>query len=581
MKMNRSLLLGSAASLVAVVGAQAADLPVKAKPVEYVRICTLYGEGYYYIPGSDTCLKFGGYVRADYAWNAAGGRNIAYSGTQGAQDRTVSRYSTRHRINLQVDTRTQTNYGTLRTFGSIHLQNEDGVFSNNAARAFIQWAGFTIGHAQSFTDTFNLGDSFHPAAQPNNSTTGDNGVNQIAYTWELGNGATVTVGADEVRRKPIINLSNGAAIGVGREALNSYTGQSWPDAHLDFKLNQAWGFWATSFIIHDVSATYYSCTGQAIINSAVVADCGHPNDKIGWAINTGAEFKMDFITPGDRFGFTARYAQGAAGFGAGNNLASPALFGGGNNVAVGFMSDAVFTGGTAFSGSLAGAACNNALPQPNPLPVIGTVGTTCNASQLQLTTSWTIGAGYEHMWTPTLKTSISGAYTSVEYNNAAKSMFSQNVCGLEVMASAGVMTGGGQGQFNAGITIPQGGAVTTTLTQLLVQGGARNSVNGVVAPLSISNNCDPDWGYFQGGVRTQWIPSPGLSFSAEVAYVAVFTAFKGTQANLQNVAFGASSGNANVIQPVSGARPNGVYNLKDLGIVSFVFRAQRAFNAGD
>ena len=51
MKMVKSLLLGSAAGLVAVAGTQAADLPVKAKPVEYVKICTLYGAGFYYIPG--------------------------------------------------------------------------------------------------------------------------------------------------------------------------------------------------------------------------------------------------------------------------------------------------------------------------------------------------------------------------------------------------------------------------------------------------------------------------------------------------------------------------------------------------
>ena len=59
MKMVKSLLLGSAAGLVAVSGTQAADLPVKAKPVQYVKICTLYGEGFYYIPGSDICLKIG------------------------------------------------------------------------------------------------------------------------------------------------------------------------------------------------------------------------------------------------------------------------------------------------------------------------------------------------------------------------------------------------------------------------------------------------------------------------------------------------------------------------------------------
>src|SRR5215471_14433343 len=115
MKMVKGLLLGSAAGLAAVTGTQAADLPVKARPVEYVKICSLYGEGFYYIPGSDTCIRFGGYIRADYGWNVRGARVPAYSGTQGAQDRTVSQYSTRHRASLQVDTRTQTDYGVLRT----------------------------------------------------------------------------------------------------------------------------------------------------------------------------------------------------------------------------------------------------------------------------------------------------------------------------------------------------------------------------------------------------------------------------------------------------------------------------------
>ena len=71
MKMVKSLLLGSAAGLVAVSGAQAADLPVKAKPVEYVKVCSLYGAGFYYIPGTDICMKIGGYVR--YQLNAGHG----------------------------------------------------------------------------------------------------------------------------------------------------------------------------------------------------------------------------------------------------------------------------------------------------------------------------------------------------------------------------------------------------------------------------------------------------------------------------------------------------------------------------
>ena len=71
MKMVKSLILGSAAGLIAMSGAQAADLPVKAKAVEYVRICSLYGAGFFYIPGTDTCIKLGGYLRVDTTFNGS------------------------------------------------------------------------------------------------------------------------------------------------------------------------------------------------------------------------------------------------------------------------------------------------------------------------------------------------------------------------------------------------------------------------------------------------------------------------------------------------------------------------------
>ncbi|MFD2031185.1 porin [Ancylobacter dichloromethanicus] len=61
----KNVLLGSVAGLAMVGTAAAADLPVKAKAAEYVKICSTYGAGFYYIPGTDTCLKVGGYVTAD------------------------------------------------------------------------------------------------------------------------------------------------------------------------------------------------------------------------------------------------------------------------------------------------------------------------------------------------------------------------------------------------------------------------------------------------------------------------------------------------------------------------------------
>ena len=78
MNLTKSLILGSAAGLIAMSGAQAADLPVKAKAVEYVKICSLYGAGFYYIPGTDTCIKLGGYLRVDMGVNT----NSVFTGTR-------------------------------------------------------------------------------------------------------------------------------------------------------------------------------------------------------------------------------------------------------------------------------------------------------------------------------------------------------------------------------------------------------------------------------------------------------------------------------------------------------------------
>src|ERR1700750_1008788 len=107
MKMVKSLVLGSAAGLVAMTGAQAADLPVKAKAVEYVRVCSLYGAGFFYIPGTDTCIKLGGYMRIDTTFNGASPYNgPAWSGAAGQDARARNLYISRVRQDINIDTRT-------------------------------------------------------------------------------------------------------------------------------------------------------------------------------------------------------------------------------------------------------------------------------------------------------------------------------------------------------------------------------------------------------------------------------------------------------------------------------------------
>src|SRR5712692_9122679 len=115
MKMVKSLILGSAAGLIAMSGAQAADLPLKAKAVEYVRICSLYGAGFFYIPGTDTCIKLGGYLRIDTTFNGGVYGGLYFNGDGGEQNRYRDNFTGRSRMALTVDTRTATEYGVVRT----------------------------------------------------------------------------------------------------------------------------------------------------------------------------------------------------------------------------------------------------------------------------------------------------------------------------------------------------------------------------------------------------------------------------------------------------------------------------------
>jgi hypothetical protein len=175
MKAARNLVLGTAAGLMTLGGAQAADLPVKAKAIEYVRICSAYGAGFFYIPGTDTCIKFGGYLRVDTTFNGGTHGQPAWNGDLGQDNRYASYFVSRSRIALTVDTRTATEYGVVRTFGQGDFQFTSlggGTFNPNSINTsipvagaqlldtagggyvaveylFIQFAGFTFGKSAS------------------------------------------------------------------------------------------------------------------------------------------------------------------------------------------------------------------------------------------------------------------------------------------------------------------------------------------------------------------------------------------------------------------------------------------------
>src|SRR5262245_5037990 len=346
MKMVKSLLLGSAAGLVAISGTQAADLPVKAKPVEYVKICSLYGEGFYYIPGTDICLKVGGYVRADYGWNVSSGSYApTYTGARAAADRQTIPYVTRARAEAGFDSRTQTAYGTLRTYMTLRIENADGVSAASNPRAFIQWAGFTFGRTKSLADVPGTpgDDTFKSLHQTQNiSDTGAAGTNLIAYTWELGNGMSLNIGAEDRRTKAIANLSNNV-VTVGTNPTTAFGPFEHPNPFINFSVNQAWGRLGVSAYFNKVNATYYNNalaspatldSGSTQGTNAVAAvpgtgcpttgplaqpgtsACDYPDDKWGWAVLAGIDIKAPWAGPGDHFGGFFQYGQGATAYAA-------------------------------------------------------------------------------------------------------------------------------------------------------------------------------------------------------------------------------------------------------------------------
>src|SRR5215212_1179666 len=201
MKMVKSLLLGSAAGLVAFAGAQAADLPVKAKPVEYVKICSIYGAGFFYIPGTDTCIKIGGWVRAEYQFQTGGSDSPFNSGAGGRNNRIDSgEYGMRARWVTSLDVRTQTEYGTLRAYTRAGFQTTTGETTQGriyTERGFIQFAGFTFGKSQSYFDFFGGAFCYGCGYMSNSSQTGAAGTLLSDYTATFGNGFTTTLSIED------------------------------------------------------------------------------------------------------------------------------------------------------------------------------------------------------------------------------------------------------------------------------------------------------------------------------------------------------------------------------------------------
>ncbi|MGN6776679.1 porin [Rhizobium sp.] len=269
----KSLLLGSAAALAAVSGAHAADAIVAAEPepLEYVRICDAYGAGYFFIPGTETCLKIGGKVRTEGKWYDAYNPDTHYG----------TLWHTR--AELQLQTATDTEYGPLKTNTELRWDwNDGGATATNLLHASISLGGFTIGKEDSQFNVFTgyAGDVINDDV----IADGPYELNQITYNYDAGNGFTAVISVEDS------NSGTGATGANGEDSHNHYA----PDvvAGAGYKAG-AWSF--------KVVGGYDSIVEEGAIKARVDADFGVFDAFLMGGWNTDGD-KLNKYAPGDSIG---------------------------------------------------------------------------------------------------------------------------------------------------------------------------------------------------------------------------------------------------------------------------------------
>ncbi len=406
MKLIKSLLLGSAAGLAAVAGAQAADLPVaKAAAVEYVRVCSAYGAGFFYIPGTETCLRIGGRVRADYLYGEPLFRSEDAIGF-------------RARGRIQADARTQTAYGTLRALVRFEITRSSGTpFGNtgvvgasgaNVAQAFVQFGGLTAGRVTSFFSNGDLPTGHMGTLRFDDAPD----VDLLAYTFSFGNGFSATISIEDGldRRRGIFNE---LGFGLTPGGTVAYGGQRVPDVVGNVKYTAAWGTAQLSGAIHQIRSVVLG-NGQGTGNVPGAFAPGLvgtiPDNEYGFAIAGYVGVNLPMLGAGDALWLAATYADGA-----------PAYLDGGNAGTI-ITPFAAFQG---FTSTLADATVD---------PITG---------DLDKTRAWSIAGGLRHYWTPQIRSNLFASYLDAEGRGATNAndfdelrsganVFWQPVSGLDI-----------------------------------------------------------------------------------------------------------------------------------------------------
>jgi hypothetical protein len=428
---------------------------------------------------------------------------------------------------LQIDTRTATEYGVVRTFGQGNFQFNNFGTANNAVVSavptipgglngsflngvgggyvaveylFIQFAGFTFGKSASAYSTPWQGFPGNISSFLMGGQNTDTGVNNIQYTAQFGNGVSGSIGLDDPSvwdRTSIYNLSVGLnAVGTSGFA---YGGTHAPDVVGNIKVDQAWGLFQVSAAAHEVDASY-NILGAGGVPTNLSEISGHPGTKWGGAAQVALNIKNIPTGAGDDLKIEASYALGdtKSVFSTAGTTPNFAMFGGSGrayqSIGFGATTDAIF------------------LPTAN--------GGTGN---LKLTESWGTSGAFTHNWDPYWNSAIFGAASWLHYNGSSTD-------------------------------------ITSAKGQYCAQYVASNKLSVAAGTISADFSCNPDFAVYQIGFNTRWTPVKGLTFTGEVQYVRLDQNFAGTA----------------VLTPAA-PKPTASYQFKDQNTVLLQLRVQRNF----
>jgi len=194
-----TLCLGSAA--------YGADTPVWPEPdsLQNVSVCDAYGKGYYYIPGTETCLRLHGYIRDTLQGGEdVNGRNITeragtaiYQGSNGRKS-----WDNSVRFTLRASTASETDLGTLETYAETRFQWDNGTDADSTGTlqyGYISLGGLRIGLDQSAFVSF-----VGALGEVNNDDViraGGYRTGLISYTYSASNGVSAIVSLEQGNNK--------------------------------------------------------------------------------------------------------------------------------------------------------------------------------------------------------------------------------------------------------------------------------------------------------------------------------------------------------------------------------------------